>query len=107
MIAPEHNDLPTLYGHSLPKQEQHVAQPSHPAPTALDWFKEFNAFWGVGIVPIVLAYIGWRSLKLKTESDNRKKLERYRRENREDEFSEDTMFDVVKRLNRKKHAEDE
>jgi len=99
MIAPEHNDPPTLYGHSLPKHEQvqHPLPPAHPGPTPLDYFKEFNALMIAAVVPIVLAYIGYRTVKAKTEANNRKRRQRYAEENRLAEYSDDTIVDFLKK----------
>lgn len=64
---------------------------------ALDWFREFNSFWVAGVLPIFIAYFAWRSLKVKTEADNRERRKRYERENRLDEFSDDTVIDWLKK----------
>jgi hypothetical protein len=78
-----------------PEQTTYVEVQSHPEPTALDWFREFNAFWVAGILPIALAYIGWKSLKAKQERTNAERLDRYRKEGREDEYSDKTKLNMI------------
>ena len=59
------------YATSAPAQTvAHSAVPSHPEPTALEWFKEINLLVIAALVPLGIAYLGYRSLKLKTERHN-------------------------------------
>lgn len=50
-------------------KEQTIAETA----TAMQWFQEFNAFWVAGILPIVLAYFGWKTVKAKVDAENAKR----------------------------------
>lgn len=89
------NTDPSLYGHKLP-QQQVVVQ--HPAPEHhIEWFREFNA-WSIGfLLPVILAWIGYKSLRAKTEAANKERRRQYAKENRLSEYSDDTIMDFLKK----------
>lgn len=95
-VVTEHNE-PSLYGHRLPpKQEQQAivkhATPDHNTTSHLEWFREFNA-WSIGfLLPVILAYIGFRTVQAKVSAANRQKLIDLTKEGREDEFEEMTIW---------------
>ena len=96
MVKIEHNDPPTLYGHSLPQQQtvqeihKHIDIEAHTGATLFEW-------WQVGFLPIILAWFAWKTVKTKTEESNRKRRERYEALNKEDEYSDDTVLDYMRK----------
>ena len=56
--------------------KQYVQQKVTTPDDNLAWFKEFNAFWVTGIVPLLLAYMAYKSLKLKVQAHNKRKNEK-------------------------------
>lgn len=63
--------------------------------TAMQWFQEFNGFWVAGILPIVLAYFAWRSLKLKVEAENKRRREEFESSGTDEEPGEETIYNYV------------
>jgi ubiquinone/menaquinone biosynthesis C-methylase UbiE len=55
-----------------------------PPPT----FQEFSNFWAIGIVPIILAWFAYKSLKLKVQARNRVKQENIRQKIHNGEMDE-------------------
>ena len=97
MIAPEHNDPPTLYGHSLPKHEQQTAEihkhldiEEHTGATLFEW-------WQVGFLPIILAYFAWKTVVAQTKKHNEERKQKYEALNKEAEYSDDTVLDYMRK----------
>lgn len=104
MIQDTHD--PSLYGHKLPKHE-HVQQPVterfKPQDSAdlHQWFESFSGFWIAGILPIVLAWFAWRSLKLKVQQHNKLRREKHEALNKEQSYSDDTVLDWARKQMKK------
>lgn len=68
-------------------------------------FQEFSNFWAIGIVPIILAWFAYRSLKLKVCARNKQRRDEYlyklRNGHHEDidwaDIGDDTMTQYVTR----------
>ena len=54
----------------------------------IEYFKEFNTLMALGIVPIVLAWFGYKSLKLKVDTHNRQKREKHNQTIREQRYED-------------------
>ena len=61
--------------HQEQTTKQEIQLPGHPPiapePTTLDYVKEFNLLIIAALVPLGLAYIGYLTVKRKTEASNR------------------------------------
>ncbi len=75
----------------------HVVAP----PTALQWFQEFNVFWVAGVLPIILAYIGYRSLKTKVDAINRERQNSSASNEDDGDIGEETILRYMAKRMRK------
>lgn len=98
MIQDTHD--PSLYGHKLPKHEQQAVV-HHDGPDLHQWFESFSGFWIAGILPIILAWFAWRSLKLKVQQHNKLRREKYESLNKEQDYSDDTVLDWARKQMKK------
>ena len=89
-------------------QEQTVRQeiqlPGHPPiapePTSMEWFNAISGFWVAGILPFVIIYFGYRSLRLKTEAANRLRQRAWEESHKDDDDapSDRTVLEHVRTL---------
>lgn len=78
--VPEDKPTPTIppYGQYLPRKDiqfiGYAPIPVKPVTKPIEWFQEVAQFWIGGILPIIIAWFAWKSLKLRFQQrqDNRK-----------------------------------
>lgn len=84
--------------------QQQIAQVS----TYQSLFQDFSSFWIVGVVPIVLAWIGYRSLALKVKASNDARRARIKRKWEEegkifiDSMGDETVMGYVRERMKKR-----
>lgn len=65
--------------------------------SAHEWFETFSGFWIAGILPIVLAWFAWRTVRLKVQHHNEERKKKYESLNKEQDYKEDTVMQYFKK----------